>query len=189
MPSLERLKSIMRYCLRVPPPLWRTVMCPLLLRPECFLRTSMSERSGSTFERSEKSIVVTKRRPGLVGRYFLTGILLLEVVDAAQFDFLTGLQSDDRLLKVALLTAAAVAATRDVALLAANVDRIDAHHVHAEDRLDRVTNLRLGRLRMHDEGILRAERMGHRFFGNARREAHIACVHASCLQSRRTRPS
>src|SRR5579883_2431757 len=85
--SLPRLKSMMRYILRVPPPLWRT---------------SISDFSGSTLLRSEKSIVVTKRLPGLVGLYFLTGIRvqprgraydacesLLEVVDAAELDLLT----------------------------------------------------------------------------------------------------
>src|SRR5215469_14433309 len=91
IPSLVRLKSMMRYNLRVPPPLWRTVMWPLLLRPACFLRTSTSDFSGSTFERSEKSIVVTNRRPGEVGLYFFTGILLLEVIHAAELDLLTGL--------------------------------------------------------------------------------------------------
>src|SRR5208282_4921500 len=125
MPSLERLKSMMRYCLRVPPPLWRTVMCPLLLRPECFLRTSMSDFSGSTFERSEKSIVVTKRRPGDVGRYFLTGMLLLEIVDAAELDLLARLEGDDGLLEVALLAAGLGAAPSEVARLTAHVDRVD----------------------------------------------------------------
>ncbi len=90
--SFVRLKSMMRYCLRVPPPLWRVVMCPLLLRPECFLRTSISDFSGSFFVRSEKSAVVTNRRPGLVGLYFFVGmLLLLEVVHAAELDFLARL--------------------------------------------------------------------------------------------------
>ena len=74
MPSLLRLKSMSRYSLRVPPPLWRTVICPLKLRPECFLRTSSKDRSGSTLLRSEKSIVVMKRLAGLVGLYFFTGM-------------------------------------------------------------------------------------------------------------------
>src|SRR5260370_29388408 len=85
---------MMRYIVRVPPPRWRTVMWPLKLRPECFLRTSIRGRSALTCESSLKSIVVMKRRAGLVGLYFLTGILLFEIIDAAQLDLLAGLQGD-----------------------------------------------------------------------------------------------
>src|SRR5581483_5236421 len=119
--SFVRLKSMMRYILRVPPPLWRTVMCPLKLRPECFLRTSMSDFSGSTFERSEKSIVVMKRLPALVGLYFLTGILLLEIVHAAQFDLLARLESDDGLFRVLRAALRANAAAREVLAFTADV--------------------------------------------------------------------
>src|ERR1700733_10763786 len=100
--SLLRLKSIKRYCLRVPPPLWRVVMCPLLLRPECFFLTSSSDFSGSFFEIPLKSAVVMKRRPALVGLYFLTAILLLEVVHAAEFDLLTRGESDNGFFPVGL---------------------------------------------------------------------------------------
>src|SRR5579872_2895313 len=135
-----RLKSMMRYILRVPTPSWRTVMWPLKLRPECFLRTSTSERSGSTFERSEKSIVVMKRLPALVGLYFLTGILLLEVVHAAQFDLLARLQSDDCLLVVLRVAHGANAAAREILALAADVHGVDLDHVDFEDLFDRVTD-------------------------------------------------
>src|ERR1700761_3383757 len=76
--SLLRLKSMRRYCLRVPPPLWRVVMWPLLLRPECFFLTSSSDFSGSFLETPEKSAVVMKRRAALVGLYFLTAIVIAQ---------------------------------------------------------------------------------------------------------------
>src|SRR5579863_2705518 len=152
-------------------------MCPLLLRPECFLRTSMSDFSGSTLERSEKSIVVTKRRPGLVGRYFFTGILLLEVVHAAQFDFLAGLQSDNSLLEIALLAGSANPAAGKALLLAAHVDGVDVEHIHAEDLFDGMADLRLRRIRVHDERVLRAEGIRHGLLGDTRREDDITCVH------------
>src|ERR1700682_3922531 len=117
MPSFVRLKSTMRYCLRYPPPLWRVVMCPLLLRPECFLRTSMRDRSGSFFVISLKSAVVMKRRAALVGLYFLTAILLLEVVDAAEGDLLAGGDGDDGFFPVGLQAAGALAAAREGLLL------------------------------------------------------------------------
>src|ERR1700742_5017604 len=96
-------------------------MRPLLLRPACFLPASSSDFSGSTFDRSEKSIVVMKRRPGDVGRYFLTGMLLLEIVDAGQFDLLSGLDGDDGFFEVALFAVRFHAALGEVARFTAHV--------------------------------------------------------------------
>src|SRR3989337_968083 len=44
MPSLSRLKSIIRRFWREPPPRWRVVMTPRLLRPACFCFGARSER-------------------------------------------------------------------------------------------------------------------------------------------------
>src|SRR3954449_11305167 len=66
-PSLRRLKSIRRYRRLAPPPRWREVLRPWVLRPPLLVRPSTSDFSGSTFVISEKSGYVTKRRPGLVG--------------------------------------------------------------------------------------------------------------------------
>ncbi len=49
-------------------------MWPLLLRPECFFLTSISDVSGRFFVRSEKSMTVANRFPGDVGLNRLTGI-------------------------------------------------------------------------------------------------------------------
>src|SRR3954467_3576331 len=66
-PSLERLKSILRYRRLAPPPRWREVLRPCALRPPDLVRPSTSVFSGSVFVISEKSGYETKRRPGLVG--------------------------------------------------------------------------------------------------------------------------
>src|ERR1700736_994061 len=100
-------------------------MWPLLLRPECFLRTSISERSGSFLVISLKSAVVMKRRAALVGLYFFTAILLLEVVHAAQGDLLPRGYGDDGLLPVRLGAGRAAAAAGEVLLLAVDGDGVD----------------------------------------------------------------
>ena len=71
-----RLKSMMRYCRRVPPPLWRTVMWPLLLRPECFFLTSISDFSALLLGRDPKKSMTVRKRTRRRGRTksFLTAI-------------------------------------------------------------------------------------------------------------------
>src|SRR5947208_12903502 len=66
-PSLVRLKSILRYRRLAPPPRWREVLRPLLLRPPDLLRPSVRDFSGSSRVTSAKSGYVANRRPGLVG--------------------------------------------------------------------------------------------------------------------------
>src|ERR687883_2096347 len=74
-PSLRlRLKSILRYRRFAPPPRWRAVLRPWVLRPPDFLRPSTSVFSGSVFVISAKSGYVTKRRPGEVGFGLRIGI-------------------------------------------------------------------------------------------------------------------
>src|SRR5215213_9908713 len=73
-PSLRRLKSILRYSRLAPPPRWREVLRPCVLRPPDFVRPSVSDFSGSPLVTSEKSGYVAKRRPGLVGFGFLMAI-------------------------------------------------------------------------------------------------------------------
>src|SRR3954454_11274917 len=66
-PSLRRLKSILRYRRLAPPPRWRDVLRPLVLRPPLFVSPSTRLFSGSERVISAKSGYVEKRRPGLVG--------------------------------------------------------------------------------------------------------------------------
>src|ERR1035437_225713 len=152
-------------------------MWPLLLRPECFLRTSISDRSGSFFEISLKSAVVMKRRAALVGLYFFTAILLLEVVHAAESDFLPRGDGDDGFFPVGLQAAGALAAAREVLLLPADLDGVDLEHGHAEDLGDRELDLRLRRVRVHLEGVLLRHGSRHRLLGDQRSADDIPRLH------------
>src|SRR5436190_23495737 len=76
IPSLVRLKSILRYRRLAPPPRWREVLRPWALRPPDFLSPSVSAFSGFVFVTSAKSEYETKRMPGLVGLGLRTGISL-----------------------------------------------------------------------------------------------------------------
>ena len=71
---LVRLKSITRYWRLWPPPWWRVVMRPLLFRPPFFFSGSVRLFSGAFFVTSSNEETAMKRRPGLVGLYFLTAI-------------------------------------------------------------------------------------------------------------------
>ncbi len=55
MPSLRRLKSIVRYRRLAPPPRWRAVLRPLTLRPPDLVSPSTSVFSGVFFVISAKS--------------------------------------------------------------------------------------------------------------------------------------
>src|SRR5918997_6057032 len=72
-PSFVRLKSITRYLRLAPPPRWREVMRPCVLRPPDFLSPSVRLRSGAFLVSSERSAQVAKRRPGEVGLWRFTG--------------------------------------------------------------------------------------------------------------------
>src|SRR3712207_9251615 len=84
-PSLRRLKSILRYLRLAPPPRWREVMRPCVLRPPDLVRPSTRLFSGSLRVTSARSSQVANRLPGLVGLCFLTGmplrLLALEQLD------------------------------------------------------------------------------------------------------------
>src|SRR3954462_4476768 len=103
-PSLERLKSILRYRRLAPPPRWREVLRPRALRPPDLVRPSTSVFSGSVFVISEKSGYETKRRPALVGLGLRIGmrLALLEAGQALEDrDGVALAHFDDRLLPLA----------------------------------------------------------------------------------------
>src|SRR5271154_99038 len=66
-PSLLRRKSMIRYCCLWPPPRWRAVLRPWLLRPPVDGLGESSDFSGRSRGISAKSDTVWKRRPALVG--------------------------------------------------------------------------------------------------------------------------
>src|SRR5947207_5361728 len=75
IPILLRFQSMIRYSRLWPPPRWRVVMRPLLLRPAVFLSGSVSAFSGLVLVTSSKVDTDIPRRPGEVGLYVFTGML------------------------------------------------------------------------------------------------------------------
>src|SRR5690606_41063207 len=74
MPSLSRLKSIILYKRLCPPPLWRVVIRPWLLRPAFLFKGASNDFSGLSVVISLKSKLVLLQRPFVVGLYFLIAI-------------------------------------------------------------------------------------------------------------------
>src|SRR5438445_1426641 len=147
--SLLRLKSMMRYSFRWPPPWWRTVILPWALRPaSVFIETSRAFSAFLPRVRSSKALTDMKRRPGEVGLYFLMGICLDSLEEV--LDLLALGQGHDRLLPIRLKTTDTTAP----ALLAVDVHGVDADHVHLESVRDGQGDLGLGRLRMDAEQVL-----------------------------------
>src|SRR5215218_999058 len=83
-PSLCRRKSMTRYCCLWPPPRWRAVLRPWLLRPPVRDFLASSDFSGVVRVTSAKSETVWNRRPGLVGLRLRSAIsTCLEDLDLA----------------------------------------------------------------------------------------------------------
>src|SRR6185436_3651631 len=123
-------------------------MRPLLLRPPERRSGSVSLRSGSFFVSSEKSSVDTKRRPGDVGLYSLIGIVVLLLRLLEELDRLLALLQDDE----GLLPVRPPARVAALALhLAVHARDPDVGHLALEQRLDRLLDLRLGRVAVHLE--------------------------------------
>src|SRR5216683_8287997 len=76
IPILSRFQSMTRYRRLWPPPRWRVVIRPLLLRPAVLRSGSVRARSGLVLVISSKVDTDMPRRPGDVGLYVLTGIVL-----------------------------------------------------------------------------------------------------------------
>src|SRR5271156_556923 len=154
-------------------------MWPLLLRPECFFLTSTSDFSGFFFVRSFVSIVVRKRWPADVGRYRFTAIFssLLEGIQAAEFDLLTRLESNDGFLPIRLFAGRTRTAAREVLELSADVRGVDLDDVDFENLLDGMPNLRLGRVWIDFKGVLIVNRPRHRLLSDHRSHDDIARFH------------
>src|SRR5262249_28945515 len=95
-PSLLRFQSTIRYSRLAPPPRWRTVMRPMLLRPPVFLSGCVSDFSGRVAVISSKVKPLIPRRPGEVGLYCCTGTLHPLV----ELDATARLECHDRLFPV-----------------------------------------------------------------------------------------
>src|SRR5512143_2466652 len=153
MPNLFRRKSIRRYWRLWPPPWWRVVTCPLLLRPPVRRSGSSSVRSGVALVTSAKSLTERNRVAAVTGLNCRMPISALEHRDRVAV-----LQLHDR-----FLPGRAPADVPPVAaLLRAHHEGPDIGDAHAEQLLDRLANLRLGRLDVHAERVFLARLVGGR---------------------------
>src|SRR4051794_4208612 len=168
-PSLSlRRKSITRYARLWPPPWWRVVTLPWTLRPPLPCSGRISDFSGVERVISAKSETLEPRRPGVVGLYLRIPMSVKSSVPdcssrerssplpgrsrrcSEQVDRLaTGGQRDDRALG-ALTRAIAGAGALALSLA---VERVHGIDLDAEDLLDRNLDLRLVRIRVHDERV------------------------------------
>src|SRR5882757_11303083 len=76
IPNLSRLKSTRRSFCLWPPPWWRMVIPPALLRPPVRCLTPRRGLWGLSVVRSLLTSFVAKRRLGVIGRNDLIGIVL-----------------------------------------------------------------------------------------------------------------
>src|SRR5919106_2824412 len=102
-PSLLRRKSMTRYRCLWPPPRWRAVLRPWVLRPPVEFFLASSDFSGVLVVSSEKSETVWNRRPALVGLRLRRGISTPTRSILEQVDRLAGGEGDDRPLGVGTL--------------------------------------------------------------------------------------
>src|SRR3989442_13852198 len=146
-PILSRRKSMMRRRRLAPPPRWRTVMRPWLLRPAWRRRGATRDFWGLERVISSKLCPVAPRRPGEVGLYCLIGTL-----DALeQLDLVAGGERDDGLLPVrAVLDAVAPHPAR----LALHDHYVYIRHFDIEPFFDRILDLDLVRFGTYLEHVL-----------------------------------
>src|SRR6187455_2233397 len=153
-PSLSwRRKSMTRYARLWPPPIWRVVIRPALLRPPLLPSGRTSDFSGVVLVTSTKSATDEPRRPGVVGLYLriAMSVCLLGRSGARAEDVDGTLaERDDGALGV-LALADAEAGTPRLALAVHRVDRVD---LDVEDLLDGDLDLRLVRPGVDEERVL-----------------------------------
>src|SRR5689334_15339400 len=150
-PSLSwRRKSTSRYARLWPPPWWRVVTLPELLRPPrpCSGRTS--DFSGVSRVTSAKSATEAPRRPGVVGLYLRIGMSAPSADLAEDVDAVALAEGDDSALDVLALAVAEAGALA----LALPVQRVDVGDLDVEDLLDRDLDLGLVGQRVHLERVL-----------------------------------
>src|SRR3954453_14283729 len=165
-PSLSaRRKSMSREARLWPPPWWRAVTLPWTLRPPRTCSGRTSDFSGWSRVTSAKSATLEPRRPGVVGLYLRIAIAdsvpvyisgpSVRVPSGARasedLDAVAGSERDDGALGVLALAHLRAPAALALALA---VDRVHAENLHVEDLLDSDLDLRLVRLRQHDERVL-----------------------------------
>src|SRR5438093_1077500 len=145
-PVLSRRKSMMRRRRLAPPPRWRTVMRPWLLRPAWRRKGATSDFSGLERVISSKLCPLAPRRPGEVGLYCLIGTLYA----LEQLDLIAGGERHNGLLPVRLVLDAVA---QRPARLALHHHYVDVYHFYIEPFFDCVLDLHLVRLAAHLEHV------------------------------------
>src|SRR5919112_57951 len=155
IPNLFRLKSIFRYWRLWPPPLWREVRWPWLLRPPLPRFGSSSDFSGVERVTSSNPEMERNRAPAVIGRNCLMLISALEHGDGIAF-----LERNDRLLPPG--GGAPGPAPRH--LVPAHLHGAHVGDGDAKELLQRIPDLILIGLRMHLEGVFLSCLVGGRAF-------------------------
>src|SRR6476659_5212846 len=160
IPNLSRLKSIFRYWRLCPPPRWREVRWPWLLRPPVFFIGSSSDFSGVSRVTSSNPETERKRVPAVIGRNCLMLISALEYGDRIAF-----LERDDRFLPAGRGPAGATSGH----FVPPHLHGAHVGHRHPEQLLESIPDLVLICLRMHLEGVFLSGLVrGRAFFGHHR---------------------
>src|SRR6266508_1844197 len=169
-PSLFRRKSTIRKRRLFPPPWWRVVILPALLRPAFLRPGANSDFSGRDLVISSNPETLAPRRPGVVGLYFRTGIsrrlLRLEDLDVVALG-----EGDDGSLLVG-------PAARDVPLplhLALAHQGVHGQDPDVPDLLNRFLDLGLVGVGADQEGVPVPLQAGVGLLGDDRPDAHVAC--------------
>src|SRR5881296_1853747 len=144
-PNFSRRKSMRRYCRLWPPPRYRAVMWPLLLRPPLPLSGSSSDFSGVVFVISSKSDTERNRVAGVTGLNCRIPISALEHGDRIAL-----FEGHDRFFPRRPSARARHPQTAG-APPGAHDQRPDVRHGHLEEPLDSRADLRLRGLRVHTE--------------------------------------
>src|SRR5688572_18686943 len=140
MPSLLRRKSTMRRWCLWPPPWWRMVTRPWLLRPLPRRCGAVSGQYGSPLCSSGVTTFTSARRPGEVGLTLISGMARFRLFRRGEIDFLALGEAHVGLLPAALAADDAA----EAALLALHVRHRDPLDLGLEHQLDRGLDLGLG---------------------------------------------
>src|SRR6478609_594641 len=163
-----------RYWRLCPPPMWRVVMRPVLLRPPVFGSGLRSDFSGVERVISAKSATDEPRRPGVVGLYLRIAMSFFpwSLADSREDVDRAGLERDDGALGVLALADAEPGA----AGLADAVDGVHRGDLDVEDLLDRQLDLGLVRAGVDDEGVLALVDQAVALLAHDRRDDDVAGV-------------
>src|SRR5688572_26563136 len=122
--------------------MWRMVMRPWLLRPPVLVLPSTSILTGAPFHRWSRSTSTSWRRPGDVGRYVFSAMVVLYSSEPRRdVDRVPFLERHDGFLHLALTSDDALEGLQ----LALADDGVHSLHLDVEELLDRRLDLRLGR--------------------------------------------